>query len=109
MSLSGLVAGGMLGYFRFGDSVGYAVVLGVGVAVILGSITWRTVRDPAQVAERTRRRSLSPIALRRAAIRLAIPFVALALAFIAGAAVASVSVFVITLAVGLVLRVFVLR
>lgn len=110
--VAGLVAGGLFGYFRFGDSVAYGVVLGVGVATILGVMTWRTVSDPVRVAE-LRQRRRSPVELRRAGVRLAIPFIALAVAFVAGVAASSVGVFVITLGIGLaagiLLRLFVLR
>jgi len=105
----GLVAGGLVGYFRFGDSVAYGAVLGVGVAVVCGAITWRNVRDPARAAELTERRPRSLFEW----LRLVVPFIALAVAAVAGAAAASVGVFVVTLAVGLaaglLLRVFVLR
>src|SRR5438034_8694825 len=56
VSLSGLVAGGLYGYFRFGDSVGYGVALGSSVALILGTMTLKTVHDPARVAELTERK-----------------------------------------------------
>jgi hypothetical protein len=113
VAVAGVVAGGLVGYFRFGDSVGWGVVLGVGVAAILGVTTWRTVSDPARVSELTQRRALSAVDLRRSGVRLALPFIALAVAFAVGMAASSVSVFVITLAaglaVGLLLRLFVLR
>src|SRR2546430_17293398 len=100
VSLSGLVAGGLYGYFRFGDSVGIGVALGSGVALILGTMTLKTVHDPARVAELTERkaRGLSATALRSAAVRPALPFVALGIATAAGAAFHSLTVFVITLA-----------
>src|SRR5206468_10632645 len=92
MSVQGLVAGGLFGYFRFGDSVGYGIALGLGVALILCTTTWRTVRDPARVAELTQRkeqlRAGSARALRGVAIRLALPFAALGIAAVAGAATA---------------------
>ena len=102
MSLSGLVGGGLIGYFRFGHSAGYGVALGLGFALILGSMGWRTVRDPERVAQLTRRRQPSGVALRIAAIRLAIPFAALAIATVAGGVTDSLSVFAISLAVCLV-------
>jgi hypothetical protein len=110
--VAGLVGGGLVGYFGFGDSVAYGVVLGVGVAAILGVRTWRIVSDPVRVAELSQQETRSP-EFRRAATRLAIPSIALAVAFLAGVAASSVGVFVITLGVGLaagiLLRVFVLR
>jgi hypothetical protein len=100
--LSGVVAGGLLGYFRFGDGLAYGIVLGVGFGLFLGTMTWRRVRDPGRVAVLTRRGRVGcRVALRRAAVRLALPFIALAIATAAGAATHSVNVFVITLALGL--------
>lgn len=109
VALSGLIGGGVVGYVRFGDSVAYGAVLGLGVALVLGAITWPNVHDPARAAELTERRTHSLGKW----LRLAFPFIALGVAAIVGAAAASVSVFVVTLAVGLaaglVLRTFVLR
>jgi hypothetical protein len=101
LSLSGLIGGGLIGYFRFGDNVGFGIALGLGFALILGAMGWRTVRDPARVAELTQRKALSPAALRPATIRLAVPFGVLVVAAVVGVATASVAVFVIVLAVGL--------
>ena len=102
----GLVAGGLIGYFRFGDSIGYGVALGVGVALIVGTFTWRSVRDPARVAELTRRRAelrdRSARAWGSTGLRLLLPFAALGIAAAAGAATGSVGVFLLTLAAALV-------
>lgn len=111
VSLSGLVVGGLMGYLRFGHSVGYGVGVGLGVAVVLGALGWRAVRRAVEnPAPQRKRRSLAP---RGAAIRLALPFVAIGVAAVAGAASASATVFVFTLfvglIVGLVLRRFVPR
>jgi hypothetical protein len=105
------VAGGLIGYFRYGDSIVYGIVLGVAVALILGTVTWRTVHDPNRVQElEQRQRSASA---RGAAIRLTLPFLALGLAVGAGALFDSVSVSIITFAVALaaalVLRRFISR
>jgi hypothetical protein len=104
MSVQGFVAGGLIGYF-FGSGVGYGIALGLGVALIVGTFTWKTARDPARVAELTQRqadlRAGSKRALGGAAIRLALPFAALGIAAVAGAATDSPSVFVVTLAAGL--------
>jgi zinc transporter ZupT len=101
--LLGLIAGGLIGYFRFGDSVGWAIALGVGVALICGGLTWRTLRW----------RPIPRPALRGSLIRLALPWAALVGATIAGALSQSGSVFAITFAAGLlvtlVLRRFVPR
>jgi hypothetical protein len=101
MSLGGLVGGALIGYFRFGHSVGYGVALGVAFALILGTMGWKELHDPERVAQLTSRRP-SRAALRIAAIRLAIPFVALAIATVAGEVTHSVSVFVISFAACLV-------
>jgi hypothetical protein len=101
MSVGGLVGGGLIGYFRFGDSVGYGVVLGLAFALVLGTMGWRTVHDPARLAELRQRRPLSST-LRVAGIRLALPFGVLALATILGLATGSVAVFEVAFAVGVV-------
>jgi hypothetical protein len=97
MSVFGFVGGSLMGYFRFGDSVGWGLALGLGIALILGSVGWRSLHDPTHAQP-------APTWSRGSAIRLALPFVALGVATFAG----SVAVFIIALAVclvfGLVLR-----
>jgi hypothetical protein len=93
MSLSGFVGGGVIGYFRFSHSIGYGLALGLGVALILGAAAWQNVRDPTRAARRVR--------IGAATLRIAVPFIALAVAVAAGAAVNSFTVFLITLAAGL--------
>jgi hypothetical protein len=102
--LLGFVCAGLYGYFRFGNrTVVWGLVLGLSVGLVLGALTWRTVRDPARVAELTQRHGESHIAeRRRSAVRLALPFIALGIAAAAGAASHSVNVFAVTLAAGLV-------
>jgi hypothetical protein len=101
--VSGLVGGGAIGYFRFGRSPVWAVILGVTIAAILAYAARSTLRDPARVQ---RQKSLPEI--RKSLLRLALPFLALAVAFVVGAAVQSVHVFIVVfasaLAVGLALR-----
>jgi hypothetical protein len=105
--ISVVVAGGLLagvyGYFRLGDqSVGWGLALGLSVGLLLGVSTWRSVRDPARVAELSRnQKEFRGVALRGAAARLALPFVALGIATAAGAASHSVDVFALTLGGGL--------
>ena len=108
MTVSGLVAGGLLGYFRFGDRIGYGVVLGLGIALIVGRMTWSTVRDPARFAVLTPGSTRSGGKLRGARLRLSLPFAALGVAAVAGAFTDSAGVFAITLAAGLAAS-FVLR
>jgi hypothetical protein len=56
MSMAGLVAGGIVSYVLFGNSIGFGIVLGVGVALILGRRGWKTVHDPERSAELTHER-----------------------------------------------------
>jgi hypothetical protein len=111
----GFVTAGLYGYFRFGDrTVGWGLALGLSVGILLGVLTWRTVRDPARVTELTRQqREFRAADLRWSATQLALPFVALVIATTAGAADHSLTVFMVTLAAGLaaslVLRRFVRR
>jgi hypothetical protein len=97
-SAAGLVGGALLGYFRFGHSPGYGVVLGIGFAAILGMSTWRTVRDPERVAQLSER---GPATVRLAVIRVVLPFLALGVATVVGIVAESGVVFVVLLAVGL--------
>jgi hypothetical protein len=99
--LLAFVPGALYGYLAFGHSVGYGLAFGLGVALVCGTFTWKTVRDPARVAELTDQRAQPARALRHGAIRLALPFAALGIAVAVGTAVGSVSVFVITLVAGL--------
>jgi hypothetical protein len=103
--LLGLIGGGLIGYFRFGG-LGWAVALGVMVALIVGGMTWRMVRDPQRVRELTERRRRP--AIRSAVIRVVLPWAALGIATIAGVATHSSTVFAITFAAGL-LATFVVR
>jgi len=110
MGLSGFLGGGLIGYFRFGNSIGYGVALGLVAAFVLGAMGWKEISAPSRaagLAQRPPRATMS----RRGVVRLLLPFIALGVATVAGAAAASVNVFLITLAaalaVGLVLRRFV--
>lgn len=93
VSISGLLVGGLVGYFRFGHSLGYGAALGLGVALVLGAVAWRNVREPTL--------GTRPIRIGATTFRLALPFLALAVAVAVGAALSSFTVFLITLAVGL--------
>ena len=95
MSLSGLVAAGLYGYFGFGDSIGYGIALGVGVALMIARLCWQTVHDPVRVRELSERRR-SPIAIGGDVIRVALPFLALVIAAVAGEATGSAGVFVVS-------------
>jgi hypothetical protein len=96
-------AGGFAVGFLVDHSVGFAVALAVGFAVILSFAGWRTVNDPAQLAElREQRRDPWP-AVRRVSLRMAIPFVGLLIAVVLGVATESVGVFVGAVGVSVVL------
>jgi len=96
--VAGLVGGGLLGYFRFEHSPGWAAMLGVTFGAMLIFVGWKSLRDPAW-AERRR----SSEGFSRAIVGLSMQFAALAVAFIVGLAAHSAHAFVIVLAVGLVL------
>ncbi len=106
MFLGGFVAGAVIGYLRFGDSVGWGLALGLGIALVLARLGKAVVRDPTRAQP-------SRAELRSSAMRLALPFIALGVATFAGIAARSVGVFLIALAVclvgGFVLRRFVPR
>ena len=83
MLLAGLVGGGLYGYLAFGHSVGWSLTLGVLVALVLGITGWRIVRDPAPVADLSRRPRPRLQALGGEGLRLvAALVVALALAYL---------------------------
>jgi hypothetical protein len=107
MLVAGLIAGGAIGYFRFDRSVPSAVILGVVFAAILAYVGRTTLRDPAQNDGGSRRFEI------RALAQLALPFLALLVAFLVGLASGSVSAFVgvfaVGVALGLVLRLTVWR
>jgi hypothetical protein len=96
MLLSGLVVGSVIGYFRFDRSPSWAAILGVIFGAIFTYIEWKTLRDPPWVQRRN-----SPPEIRKALLGLAMPFLALAIAFIVGAVTQSVHVFIVVAAVGL--------
>lgn len=98
MLVSGLVVGGAIGYFRFERSPVWAVILGVTFAAILAYAGWNSLRDPAWVQRRRSRREF-----RKELFGLALPFLALAVAFVVGVATQSEHVFIVMVAVGLVL------
>jgi uncharacterized membrane protein YoaK (UPF0700 family) len=79
------------------------VILGVTFAAILTYMEWKVLGDPEWV-----QRQKSRPEIRKALLRLAIPFLALVVAFIIGVATQSVDVFIVVfavaLALGLVLR-----
>lgn len=105
MFVSGLVGGGLLGYFRFGRSVPWAVAVGVTFAAIGTSIGWKSIKDAATTEPGSRRkRALDSKML----IRFSLPWLALALAFVVGLAAHSEHVFVAVFAAALILA-FVLR
>jgi len=98
MLLLGLILGGAIGFFRFGRSPTWAAIMGVTFAAIFTYQEWKALRNPAWVE-----RQKSRTEIRRAFLRLAMPFLALAVAFIVGAATQSVHVFIVVFAVGLAL------
>jgi hypothetical protein len=101
--VAGLVGGGLIGYFRFGRSVAWATVLGIAFAVILARATWKHLQDPGLAQQRS-----APGRRRMTAVRLGLPWAALALATVVGLAAQSWHAFVIVMAVGLAVA-FVLR
>jgi hypothetical protein len=92
----GFVLGALVGYLRFDHRLSYGAAIGMCVAVILGAGTWRTVTDPERVAHLKARRAGS---LPTAVARLAIPFLSLAVAAVAGIVTGSLTVFIVVLAV----------
>jgi hypothetical protein len=83
MSLAGLVGGGLYGYLAFGHSVGWGLAVGILLALVLAAGGWRIVRDPARVAELSRRPRPWLQTLRSAGLRLVAAFlVVLALAYL---------------------------
>jgi uncharacterized membrane protein YfcA len=101
MFLTGLVVGGLVGYFGYyGNqrSPLWAAILGVTFATILTYVGWRSLRDPAWAQRRRSREAVT-----RSMVALAIPFGALAIAFIVGLATHSGHVFVVVFALGLAL------
>lgn len=106
--LLGCAGGGAIGYFHFGHSAGFAVALGLGVAGVLSMLGWRTIHG--REAGATQRVAANP---RRVVARLAVPFGALGIAAVAGAAFGSAIAFILTFLIcfvaALLLRHFVLR
>jgi hypothetical protein len=98
MLVSGAAGGGAIGYFRFDRSVVWALILGATVAAILTYQGWKSVRDPSWAQARRSRREF-----RNGLFRLALPFLALAVAFVAGVSTQSEHVFIVVVAVGLAL------
>ncbi|HMJ00745.1 MAG TPA: hypothetical protein VK488_12985 [Gaiellaceae bacterium] len=98
MFVSGLGGGGAIGYFRFDRSLVWALILGVTVAVILTYYGWKSVRDPAWAQALRSRREF-----RKGLLRLALPFLTLVVAFLAGISTQSEQVFIVVVAVGLAL------
>jgi hypothetical protein len=103
MFLSGLVGGGLVGYFRFNHSLGWAVALGLGFAVVLGRAGWTAIHDPERLAQLTSRGGGFRDAASKASIRLMIPAVSLAVATGVGLGTRSVNAFVVALAICVVL------
>lgn len=59
MFVGGLVAGAVIGYWRFDQSIGYTILLGVGCGLIFARMSWRYSHNPDLVrrdAERRRTR-----------------------------------------------------
>jgi hypothetical protein len=98
MLVSGLAGGGAIGYFRFDRSVVWGLILGGSVAAILTYQGWKSLRDPAWAQARRSRREF-----RKGLFRLALPFLALVVAFLAGVSTHSEHVFIVVVAVGLAL------
>ena len=101
MFLAGLVVGGLVGYFGYygnDHSPLWAAILGVTFATIFTYVGWRSLRDPAWAQRRRSREGFT-----RSMVGLAIPFGALAIAFIVGLATHSGLVFVVVFALGLAL------
>ena len=103
MFLCGLVGGGLIGYFRFNHSVGWAMALGLGFAVVLGRTGWTAIHDPERLAQLTNRGGGFRDVVGNASIRLMIPAVSFAVAAGVGLGTRSANAFVAALAVCLVL------
>ena len=73
MFLSGLVGGGLIGYFRFNHSLGWALTLGIAFALVLGRAGWTAVHDPARLAQLTSRGGGFRDVVSKATLRLMIP------------------------------------
>jgi hypothetical protein len=56
MFLFGLLGGGAIGYWQFGQGIVSAIVLGVGCALILARISWRYSHDPDLVRRKAEQR-----------------------------------------------------
>jgi hypothetical protein len=93
---AGLLAGTAIGYWRFDDSPGWAVMLGIAIAAVLTLMTWRELGTPEAIERGVAGRNLG-----RAIAHLGLPFVALLVAFFAGLAAGSERVFVGVFAAGL--------
>ena len=107
MCSMGAAGGFAVGYVE-GHSVGFGVALAVGFAVILGFFGWRTVNDPARLAELRERRRDPWREVRRGSLRVAIP-ARLLIATLAGVATGSVDIFVGALVVSVILGVILSR
>jgi hypothetical protein len=108
MCSMGAAGGFAVGYLE-GHSVGFAVALAVGFAVILGFLGWRTVNNPARLAELRQRRRDPWRGMRRASLRIAIPLSGLLIATFMGVASGSLNVFVGAVAVSVVVGVILSR
>jgi hypothetical protein len=98
MFVSGVAGGGAIGYFRFDRSLVWASILGVAGAATLTYYGWKSVRDPAWAQARRSRGEF-----RKGLLRLALPFLVLAVAFLAGISAQSEHVFIVVVALGLAL------
>jgi len=98
MFISGLAGGGAIGYFRFDRSLVWALILAIAGAAILTYHGWKSVRDPAWAQARRSRGEF-----RNGLLRLALPFLVLAVAFLAGISAQSEHVFIVVVALGLAL------
>jgi hypothetical protein len=98
MFVFGLTGGGAIGYFRFDRSLVWASVAAVAGATILGYYGWKLAREPAWAQGPRSRGEFG-----KGLLRLAWPFLVLAVAFAAGIATRSAHVFIVVVAVGLAL------
>ena len=108
MSSMGAAGGFVVGYLE-GHSVGFGVALAVGFAVILGFFGWRTVNDPARLAELRERRRDPWRGVRKGSLRIAIPLSGLGIATFVGVVTGSLNIFVGAVAISVVVGVILSR
>jgi hypothetical protein len=108
MCAMGAAGGFVVGYLN-GHRVGFAVALAVGFAVILGFFGWRTVNDPARLADLRERRRDPWRRKGRGSLRLTIPLCGLLIATFVGVDTGSLDVFVAAVAVSVIISVILSR